>query len=81
MGIQTAITQPLRKGIYKHFRGRFYQVLATAVHSKTQEEMVVYQALYEPFDTFVRPRQMFEDVCPINQFGEKGPRFQFIRET
>lgn len=32
--------------IYTHFKGNKYKALFTAVHSETQETMVVYQALY-----------------------------------
>lgn len=32
--------------IYTHFKGNKYNALFTAVHSETQETMVVYQALY-----------------------------------
>ena len=34
---------------YKHFKGREYQVLLIAKNEKTMEDMVVYQALYEPY--------------------------------
>lgn len=36
----------LRKGVYRHFKGNEYQLLAVARHSETMEEMVVYRALY-----------------------------------
>lgn len=68
------------RGLYKHFKGRMYQVLGNAFHSETREAMVVYQALYPPFETFVRPAAMFDDNVSINGYGETGPRFKFIRE-
>ncbi len=39
---------------YKHFKGREYQVLLIAKNEKTMEDMVVYQALYEPYQIYVR---------------------------
>lgn len=50
-------------GIYRHYKGNRYEVLAVAKHSETVEEMVVYQALYGQEQMWVRPRAMFtEDV-------------------
>ena len=37
---------PVRPGRYRHFKGNEYQVLGVARHSETEEEMVVYRALY-----------------------------------
>lgn len=32
--------------IYRHFNGNLYQIVAVARHSETNENYVVYQALY-----------------------------------
>ena len=45
--------------IYRHFKGNSYKVLCVAMHTETQEKMVVYQALYGTFGTYVRPLSMF----------------------
>ena len=37
---------PVRPGRYRHFKGNEYQVLGVARHSETEEEMVVYRALF-----------------------------------
>ena len=36
----------VKPGRYRHFKGNEYEVLFCARHSETQEEMVVYRALY-----------------------------------
>ena len=35
----------MEAGIYKHYKGGYYQVLGVAAHSETDEMMVVYVSL------------------------------------
>lgn len=46
-------------GIYEHYKGHRYKVLAVGRHSETGEEMVVYQALYGAHEVWVRPLSLF----------------------
>ncbi|WP_312647438.1 DUF1653 domain-containing protein [Aminipila sp.] len=50
---------------YRHFKGKLYYVYDIVMHTETRERMVSYQALYEPYDMFVRPLDMFaEEIDP-----------------
>ena len=47
------------KGIYKHFKGKYYIVEDIALDSETLEEVVVYRQLYGEHKLFVRNKEMF----------------------
>lgn len=66
----------LRIGTYEHFKGNKYKVMGVVRHSETQEEMVLYQALYGDHGLWVRPLPMFlEDV---EKDGVRVPRFRCL---
>jgi hypothetical protein len=68
----------IKNGIYRHYKGNHYEVIAIANHSETMEKMVVYKALYGKGELWVRPAAMWnEEVC-VN--GKKVPRFELIEE-
>ena len=66
----------LQLGKYKHFKGGEYEVLGVAKHSETQEELVVYRALYGEQGLWVRPLEMFTEMVVFD--GKEMPRFAFI---
>ena len=53
------MTIKIKKGIYRHFKGKNYKVLGLARHSETLEQLVVYKALYGKKELWVRPAKMF----------------------
>ncbi|SDU18438.1 Protein of unknown function [Pseudomonas pohangensis] len=63
----------LQPGIYRHYKGQQYRVLGTARHSETEEQLVVYQALYGERGLWVRPLSMFTET--VNVDGEQISRF------
>lgn len=71
----------MKLGKYKHYKGKEYEILGTATHSETLEELVVYKALYEiegkgNDSLWVRPKEMFEEEVLVD--GVLVKRFEFV---
>ena len=65
-------------GVWRHFKGQNYRVLAVARHSETVERMVVYRALYGDGEVWVRPAAMWNET--VERDGKAFPRFTYIGE-
>ena len=68
--------EDIKPGSYRHFKGREYEVLGIARHSETEEELVVYRALYGDFGLWVRPAQMWNET--VERDGKTFRRFTYI---
>ena len=66
----------IEPGKYRHFKGNEYEVLYTARHSETCEEMVVYRALYGEGGVWVRPASMWNGT--VERDGQIYQRFSWI---
>lgn len=66
----------VKKGIYKHYKQKYYEVFEIARHSETLEEMVFYRMLHDDFSYWVRPLTMFIEEIEIE--GKTLPRFEFV---
>lgn len=61
-------------GRYRHYKGNEYEIIGIGTHTETDEKLVIYKALYEPYQIWVRPYDMFFETVTIN--GEDVPRFE-----
>ena len=68
----------VEQGLYKHFKGQFYQVIAVAKHSETQEQHVVYQPMYGERVIWIRPLAMFDET--ITREGQTFKRFALAND-
>jgi len=69
---------PIKVGKYTHFKGNDYEVIGTAIHSETLEEMVVYRALHGDSRVWVRPAAMWDEMVEFN--GKLVKRFRYEDE-
>lgn len=70
--------ESITPGRYRHFKGKEYEVLGVARHSETEEELVVYRALYGDFGLWVRPVSMWNET--VERDGKTFRRFTYIGE-
>ena len=59
-------------GVYRHFKGDYYIVEDVALHSETEEKMVIYRALYGDNQLWVRPYSMF-----VEEISGKSQKHRF----
>lgn len=52
--------------VYKHFKGNYYLVVGTALNTETEEQMIIYKALYEDGQVFARPISSFTEKVERN---------------
>jgi hypothetical protein len=68
----------IKPGIYEHYKGGLYEVIGTALHSETLEEMVVYKHVYgNDQGLWVRPASMWNEL--VEKDGVTVGRFRWVR--
>lgn len=68
----------MKLGKYRHYKGGEYEAIGVARHSETNEELVIYKALYADNGLWARPKKMFTEDVKVE--GEWIPRFRYLEE-
>jgi len=66
-------------GLYRHFKGTLYRVIAFARHTETDEELVVYQAA-EGGTVYARPKAMFLSPIDKEKYPDVKATYRFEEE-
>ena len=65
------------KGVYKHFKGKYYIVEDIGIDSETLEEKVIYRALYEDNKLWIRPLNEFLSEVDKKKYPDIKNKYRF----
>lgn len=68
----------IRPGLYRHYKGKEYEVLGVARDAETLHAVVVYRALHGEHGLWVRAVEMFQET--VERDGARVRRFEYIGE-
>ncbi len=70
------LRMPKKGETYRHFKGNLYRVLAIAMHTETEEMMVVYQE-HDGENVYARPLGMFLSKVNKEKYPEVSQEYRF----
>ena len=68
---------PRHNEVWCHFKDKLYRIVTIAQHTETEEQMVVYRAMYGAEGYFVRPLDMFMSEVDREKYPDVEAKWRF----
>lgn len=62
--------------VYRHFKNGWYKVIGIALHTETEERLVIYQSLAGDRGIFARPVSSFLDEVDKRKYPHSRQRYR-----
>ena len=70
---------PRQDEIWRHFKNKLYKIIAIAQHTETDEQLVVYHAMYGNNGIYARPLDMFMSKVDWEKYPDAQQEYRFER--
>lgn len=77
MELQNGREVPKAYELYKHFKGKIYQIIALAKDCEDGSLQVVYQALYGDYQIYVRSFESFMSLTDLAKYPDAKQKYRF----